>query len=149
MGAVGVGGTTSHYGAPHASAGSTRSPNLRPSVLLPPPAHCHPPPACVQVTHSATQEQLEVIQTLQPMFEEHILPLLTPIDELWQPTDFLPDSRDQDQFYQEVRWEMEEVPCGGSNGALGSVSQRCPTSKGAARHAAAQSICTGRGPVGP
>lgn len=53
--------------------------------------------------HSATHEQLEVIQSLQPMFEEHILPLLTPVDELWQPTDFLPDSRDQDQFYQEVR----------------------------------------------
>lgn len=53
--------------------------------------------------HSATHEQLEVIQSLQPMFEEHILPLLTPVDELWQPTDFLPDSRDQDQFYQEAR----------------------------------------------
>ena len=77
-----------------------------------PPEACthHPPRAtatrsttAAQVMHSATHEQLEVIQTLQPMFEEHILPLLTPVDEMWQPTDFLPDSRDQDQFYQEVR----------------------------------------------
>ncbi|KAL4448078.1 hypothetical protein ABPG75_005297 [Micractinium tetrahymenae] len=65
------------------------------------------------VTHSATREQLEVITSLQPMFEEHILPLLTPVDELWQPTDFLPDSRDQDQFFQEVselRERAQELP---------------------------------------
>ena len=56
----------------------------------------------LQVTHSATQEQLEVISSLQPMFEQHILPLLTPVEQMWQPTDFLPDSRDQDQFFEEV-----------------------------------------------
>jgi hypothetical protein len=67
------------------------------------PLPCLAPPAPLQVTHSATQEQLEVIATLQPMFAEHILPLITPVDELWQPTDFLPDSSaDSDQFYQEV-----------------------------------------------
>ncbi|KAL4444903.1 hypothetical protein ABPG77_003953 [Micractinium sp. CCAP 211/92] len=65
------------------------------------------------VTHSATQEQLEVVSSLQPMFEEHILPLLTPVEELWQPTDFLPDPRDQEQFFHEVselRERAQELP---------------------------------------
>jgi acyl-[acyl-carrier-protein] desaturase len=43
------------------------------------------------VLHSATQHQLEVIHSMQPFFEERVLPLLTPVEELWQPSDFLPD----------------------------------------------------------
>lgn len=63
------------------------------------------------VTHSATQEQLEVIRALQPMFAEQILPLLTPVEELWQPSDYLPSSQDPDQFYEEVGCSCVCVAC--------------------------------------
>jgi hypothetical protein len=54
------------------------------------------------VTHSATQEQLEVIDSLQSMFHEQVLPLLTPVEQMWQPSDFLPDPTDRDRFFEEV-----------------------------------------------
>lgn len=52
--------------------------------------------------HSATQEQLECIDSLQGLFEEQILPLLTPVDELWQPSDLLPES-ESEGFFDQVK----------------------------------------------
>lgn len=66
-----------------------------------------------QVTHSATQEQLEVVDSVKDLFSEHILPLLPGVDQLWQPADFLPDPRDTDRFYQqitELREHAAELP---------------------------------------
>ncbi len=64
-----------------------------------------------------------MVSSLQPMFEEHILPLLTPVEELWQPTDFLPDPRDQEQFFHEVRpckgGRPTVIPRGRGGGARG------------------------------
>jgi acyl-[acyl-carrier-protein] desaturase len=44
-----------------------------------------------QVLHSATQEQIECVGSMRPFFEDNILPLLSPVEKLWQPSDFLPD----------------------------------------------------------
>lgn len=56
--------------------------------------------------HSATQDQLECVDSLKGYFEEHILPLLTPVEKLWQPADLLPDSND-DGFMEQVK-ELRE-----------------------------------------
>lgn len=36
-------------------------------------------------------ERLEVLRQLEPWVEEHVLPLLKPVEESWQPSDLLPD----------------------------------------------------------
>lgn len=54
-----------------------------------------------QVLHSASQEQLECVDSLAPFFGEHILPLLTPVSELWQPADLLPQSANE-SFVDEI-----------------------------------------------
>lgn len=41
--------------------------------------------------HSAPKEALECIDSMQGYFEGNILPLLTPVQDLWQPADLLPD----------------------------------------------------------
>jgi hypothetical protein len=65
------------------------------------------------------------------MFAEHILPLITPVDELWQPTDFLPDSSaDSDQFYQEVRvlgMCLADALMGCAKVWMGQAEARLPT----------------------
>ena len=53
------------------------------------------------VLHSATHQQLDVIESMQTFFGENVLPLLTPVDELWQPSDFLPESHEE-SFIEEV-----------------------------------------------
>ncbi|KAK8445241.1 hypothetical protein SEVIR_9G290700v4 [Setaria viridis] len=36
-------------------------------------------------------ERLEVLREMEPWVEEHVLPLLKPVEESWQPSDMLPD----------------------------------------------------------
>lgn len=62
------------------------------------------PPSVVQrgVTHSMPPEKQEVFRSLQGWAAESLLPLLKPVDDCWQPTDFLPDSS-SDAFEHEVR----------------------------------------------
>lgn len=38
-----------------------------------------------------TQHRIEVIESMQPFVNEHLDALLKPVDESWQPTDWLPD----------------------------------------------------------
>ncbi|KAL6854348.1 hypothetical protein ACP4OV_019251 [Aristida adscensionis] len=38
-----------------------------------------------------TPERLEVVAALEPWVEEHVLPLLKPVEASWQPSDLLPD----------------------------------------------------------
>lgn len=52
--------------------------------------------------HSAKPYQLELIDSLQPFFADNILPLLTPVDQLWQPADFLPPSQDEEEYFDKV-----------------------------------------------
>jgi acyl-[acyl-carrier-protein] desaturase len=47
--------------------------------------------------HSASAEALECIESMQDYFEADVLPLLTPVEECWQPQDFLP-APEQDDF---------------------------------------------------
>ena len=42
--------------------------------------------------------RLEVMKTLEKKVEELIQTYLIPIEEIWQPSDLLPDSRDDDFF---------------------------------------------------
>lgn len=53
-----------------------------------------------QVLHSASLQQLDVVGSMKPFFAEHILPLLPPVDDLWQPSDFLPAPHQEDFFEQ-------------------------------------------------
>ena len=62
------------------------------------------------------------------MFEEHILPLLTPVEDLWQPSDFLPSSQDPDQFYQEVSWGGMSASGGAEAGGEPGTSRDPPPS---------------------
>ncbi len=62
--------------------------------------------------HTASKEALECIDSLQGMFGEEILPLLTPVDELWQPQDFLP-APESDSFIhdlQDLRDRAADLP---------------------------------------
>lgn len=64
------------------------------------------------VLHSATNAQLDVIQSMQTFFGENILPLLTPVDDIWQPSDFLPASHEE-TFIEEVmdlRERCKDIP---------------------------------------
>ena len=51
--------------------------------------------------------RLEVMQALEPKVEGYMKDFLIPIEEIWQPTDLLPDSQSED-FYAEVE-ELREV----------------------------------------
>jgi acyl-[acyl-carrier-protein] desaturase len=55
-----------------------------------------------QVLHSATQEQLDVIASMDKYAEEHVLPILKPVEKCWQPQDFLPHPESPD-FVDHVR----------------------------------------------
>jgi hypothetical protein len=54
------------------------------------------------VLHSASLQQLDVVGSMKPFFAEHILPLLPPVDDMWQPSDFLPAPHQED-FFEQVR----------------------------------------------
>ncbi|XP_006651512.1 acyl-[acyl-carrier-protein] desaturase 4, chloroplastic-like [Oryza brachyantha] len=56
--------------------------------------------AAASVT-TAPREQAEIARSLNAWVEEHMLPLLTPVDAAWQPHDFLPCSGDA-AFAEEV-----------------------------------------------
>lgn len=52
--------------------------------------------------------RLEVMQLLEKKIESFIDTYLIPIDQVWQPTDFLPDSQNEDTFFDEVK-ELREL----------------------------------------
>ncbi|KAJ9675167.1 hypothetical protein PVL29_024209 [Vitis rotundifolia] len=61
-------------------------------------------PARQQVTHSMPPEKVEVFKSLEGWASEWVLPLLKPVDQLWQPQDFLPDpAQPFDAFSEQVR----------------------------------------------
>lgn len=55
-----------------------------------------------RVTHSMPPEKAEVFRSLEGWAARSLLPLLKPVEECWQPTDFLPDSSSE-MFEHEVR----------------------------------------------
>ncbi|KQK10887.1 stearoyl-[acyl-carrier-protein] 9-desaturase 1, chloroplastic [Brachypodium distachyon] len=61
-----------------------------------------PPPTQRRVTHSMPPEKAEVFRSLQGWATQSLLPLLKPVEDCWQPTDFLPDSSSE-MFEHEAR----------------------------------------------
>ena len=54
-----------------------------------------------------TNTRLEVMQFLEKDIDLYTEQYLIPIDKIWQPTDFLPNSQ-QESFYDEVK-ELREI----------------------------------------
>ncbi|MEW7278007.1 acyl-ACP desaturase [Aquimarina sp. 2201CG1-2-11] len=52
--------------------------------------------------------RLEVMQLLEKKVDSYIDKFLIPVDKIWQPTDFLPDSQNEDTFFDEVK-ELREL----------------------------------------
>ncbi len=59
-----------------------------------------------------TSHQLEVIRSMESFVDEHLSSLLKPVDESWQPTDFLPDLTRDDWCEQmnDFRSHAKELP---------------------------------------
>ena len=49
--------------------------------------------------------RLEVMHFLEKNVDEFINQYLIPVEKIWQPTDFLPNS-ESDTFFEEVRYEI-------------------------------------------
>lgn len=56
--------------------------------------------------------RLEVMKTLEVSIDDFITKYLIPVETIWQPTDFLPDSHSEEFFDQirEIREEAKELP---------------------------------------
>lgn len=68
------------------------------------------PPFRSNVTHSLPPEKAEVFKSLEGWAKESLLPLLKPVEDCWQPTDFLPDSsKSTDEFHEEVIYQLSNV----------------------------------------
>ncbi len=52
--------------------------------------------------------RLEVMQLLEKKVDSFVEKFLIPVDKIWQPTDFLPDSQNEDTFFDEVK-ELREL----------------------------------------
>ena len=55
-----------------------------------------------------TNVRLEVMKQLESKVDSYLDQFLIPVDKIWQPTDFLPDSQNEDTFFEEVR-EIREL----------------------------------------
>lgn len=63
---------------------------------MPTPSH--------QKTHSMPPEKVEIFKSLEGWATQNILPLLKPVDQCWQPQNFLPDSSmPYEEFSDRVR----------------------------------------------
>ncbi|WP_103072688.1 acyl-ACP desaturase [Aquimarina sediminis] len=52
--------------------------------------------------------RLEVMKLLEKKVDSFVDQFLIPVDKIWQPTDFLPDSQNEDTFFDEVK-ELREL----------------------------------------
>ncbi|RZS99093.1 acyl-ACP desaturase [Aquimarina brevivitae] len=52
--------------------------------------------------------RLEVMTLLEKKVDDYIEEFLIPVDKIWQPTDFLPDSQNEETFFEEVK-ELREL----------------------------------------
>lgn len=72
-----------------------------------PPREVH-----VQVTHSMPPQKIEIFKSLEDWAEKNILVHLKPVENCWQPQDYLPDP-ESDGFYdqvKEIRERSKEIP---------------------------------------
>ncbi|KAJ9701707.1 hypothetical protein PVL29_006890 [Vitis rotundifolia] len=63
-------------------------------------------PHKVQVTHSMPPQKIEIFKSMENWVEENVLIHLKPVEECWQPQDFLPDPA-SDGFHERVK-ELQE-----------------------------------------
>lgn len=73
---------------------------------------CPPREVHVQVTHSMPPQKVEIFRALEDWAENNILVHLKPVENCWQPQDFLPDPSSEG-FYEEVqelRERSKEIP---------------------------------------
>ncbi|KAJ0237239.1 Stearoyl-[acyl-carrier-protein] 9-desaturase 3 [Hirschfeldia incana] len=66
-----------------------------------------------QITHTITQEKLEIFKSMENWAQENLLSYLKPVETSWQPQDLLPRTNDEDQFYdqvKELRDRAREIP---------------------------------------
>ncbi|VVB14711.1 unnamed protein product [Arabis nemorensis] len=66
-----------------------------------------------QITHTIPQEKLEIFKSLENWAELKLLPYLKPVEDSWQPQDFLPAPETDDGFYdqvKEIRDRTKEIP---------------------------------------
>jgi acyl-[acyl-carrier-protein] desaturase len=82
----------------NANALSTTNPVPSPTLITNP-----------QILHSTTQQQLDCINSIKPFFTDNVLSLLTDVDKMWQPNDFLPDpSSDTGLFIDQLN-ELQQT----------------------------------------
>ncbi|XP_058089739.1 stearoyl-[acyl-carrier-protein] 9-desaturase 6, chloroplastic-like [Magnolia sinica] len=63
-----------------------------------------PAPTRHVITHSMPPEKVELFKSLEGWATQAVLPFLKPVEQCWQPQDFLPDpALPTDQFQEEVR----------------------------------------------
>lgn len=55
----------------------------------------------LQILHTISNEQLELVNSMAPYMEKSVLPILKETKTLWQPADFLPESSSE-TFIDEV-----------------------------------------------
>ncbi|XP_044510553.1 stearoyl-[acyl-carrier-protein] 9-desaturase 6, chloroplastic [Mangifera indica] len=73
---------------------------------LPPPISAVAAPALTkpQKTHSLPPEKIEIFKSLEDWSTQQVLPLLKPVEQCWQPQNFLPDpALPVDEFNEQVR----------------------------------------------
>lgn len=65
-----------------------------------------------QVLHSLTPARLELINSMGEFAAEQVVPLLKPVDKLWQPQDFLPDPESPDflDAIHDLRERTKNIP---------------------------------------
>ncbi|CAF2345272.1 hypothetical protein BRARA_J01892 [Brassica rapa] len=66
-----------------------------------------------QITHTIPQEKLEIFKSMENWAETTLLPYLKPVEDSWQPQDFLPAPETDDAFYdqvREIRERTKEIP---------------------------------------
>ena len=62
----------------------------------------------MQILHSISNEQLELVNSMAPYMEKTVLPILKETKTLWQPADFLPESSSE-TFLDEVNPDKEAL----------------------------------------
>ena len=77
--------------------------------------------AWLQILHTISNEQLELVNSMAPYMETQVLPILKETTTMWQPADFLPESS-SDTFIDEVG--RLSVSC--RNSAAPAVLHCCP-----------------------
>ncbi|XP_010069242.1 stearoyl-[acyl-carrier-protein] 9-desaturase, chloroplastic [Eucalyptus grandis] len=68
--------------------------------------------AHVQVTHSMPPEKIEIFKSMEDWAEKNVLVHLKPVENCWQPQDFLPDAASDgfEEQVRELRERAREIP---------------------------------------